>query len=258
MKLIIPALLCASLCGGCIFGFNNADHVGNGNWDSDLRTLEPFDSLLAASFVDVHYSAGDSHQAYVECDRNLLDVIETNVQADVLVIENNGSVWTNLHCMVQVTAPVLKEVTVTGSGNIDGDGFAGIESVVSSGSGNLYLPGARSPGVTMSVYSEGSGNLDMHGIDANVVHIDQSGSGDIALQGAASRLEVNTTSSGNLSAEDLWVSDAEVTCSGSGNVTLHASGSVDATVEGSGNIAIYGNPASITQSSAGSGNISVK
>ena len=66
---------------------------------------------------------------------------------------------------------------------------------------------------------------------------------------------MNIEGSGDVNARGLKANDAEVSTAGSGNVTLTATKSLDASIEGSGDIVFSGNPSSVRRNVSGSGEV---
>lgn len=83
------------------------------------------------------------------------------------------------------------------------------------------------------------------------------GSGDVLLEKtrlATGRLDITIEGSGDIAAADLAVVDAEVTIRGSGSVTLQASRTIDVDIAGSGDVRCRGD-ARITVRDTGSGRL---
>ena len=81
-----------------------------------------------------------------------------------------------------------------------------------------------------------------------------SGSGNYDLKGKVKSQTITISGVGNYTAGDLESSQAEVTVSGSGNVTLWVSEKLDIRVAGFGNVNYYGQP-SVAQSITGGGGV---
>jgi hypothetical protein len=81
-----------------------------------------------------------------------------------------------------------------------------------------------------------------------------SGSGNFDLAGQVDTQDITITGAGNYRASDLQSKEAQVAISGSGDVTVWATDSLDARITGFGNIRYYGNP-SVSQSITGGGTV---
>jgi len=104
---------------------------------------------------------------------------------------------------------------------------------------------------------EGSGELELSGIDQDALTVEITGSGDVTAYGRARQLAVTVEGSGDADLDELRVEDATVRVSGSGDASVNATGAATAAVEGSGDVAFSGRPASLTQTVDGSGDVTV-
>jgi hypothetical protein len=101
----------------------------------------------------------------------------------------------------------------------------------------------------------GSGDLRVK-LKANNVSAALAGSGDINLEGTTQNLTTTVAGSGDLRASKLIAEYVKVEVAGSGDATVNASKSLDASVAGSGDIRYVGNPATRNVNIVGSGSIS--
>lgn len=212
------AVIALALMTACSITFDAPNIVaGSGRQASETRTVRPFSAIDLSGSADVAVSFGETQSVVVETDDNLLELVETVVQGDTLVIRNksNTSTATLLGVRVTIVMPALEEVTVSGSGSV---AIAGLEGERVS----FHLPG----------------------------------SGLITAYGTVKNIEATLNGSGNIQCGDLEAEVAEVHLSGSGNVTVYASEHLTAEIGGSGNVLYRGDPAEVDQSVTGSGNIS--
>jgi hypothetical protein len=121
-----------------------------------------------------------------------------------------------------------------------GDGDPGVEASV-----------PRLTGVDAS----GSGDVTADGIEADAFEVRSDGSADIALQGAAGRLDVDMDGSGDAELGDLTARVAKVAVGGSGDADVRADDRLDVSVDGSGDVEYHGEP-SLTKHLDGSGDLS--
>jgi hypothetical protein len=82
------------------------------------------------------------------------------------------------------------------------------------------------------------------------------GNGVLRVSGTVDRLDATLEGSGDIQLENLIVRDATAKVSGTGRLQVHATGTLDASVSGTGVILYSGNPSKVTQSVTGSGAIS--
>jgi hypothetical protein len=102
----------------------------------------------------------------------------------------------------------------------------------------------------------GSGSTRFDGLTAHEVCVELSGSGDIEASGKTDRLDVSIPGSGNVRLDHLVARDAYIDISGAGDVRVWAVDSLVADISGSGNIAYGGNPHQVRKDVSGSGEVS--
>lgn len=221
----------------CRFGPLNIKK-GNG-MDGSIKTeVGSFSGVTLSGSVDVILKQGPAEAVKVTGDENLLQYVRLKVEGNTLRVymESGISYRTTLPLRVYITNPEFKNISVSGSGELKGDGTIKSDSRISiaiSGSGNL--------------------NLDL---DAPDVECKVSGSGNANLKGMSKNLAVNITGSGTLEAVDLRAENTRVEVSGSGDASVFASVELFARVSGSGDIKYSGTPAKVDQKTSGSGSIS--
>lgn len=102
---------------------------------------------------------------------------------------------------------------------------------------------------------DGSGDVTIKGVNGGELAVQIVGSGDIAIAGKGPRLTAIIEGSGDVDARELQVGTAQVRIDGSGDVHVRASESLDAVVNGSGDVVYRGKPGSVRQQINGSGSV---
>ncbi len=103
--------------------------------------------------------------------------------------------------------------------------------------------------------SSGSASITATGLAGTPLAVELEGSGDLALHGSTSDLQLTTSGSADVEAGELVADRATVRVAGSGDVRVHAATVLDASVAGSGDIVYTGAPATVTTAVLGSGDI---
>lgn len=225
-------LVSASAFADGWFDHNRAKR-GSGDVIEEVRELESFDRISLKCSADVYIKRGETQRVAVLCDDNLLDNVLTQVRGDRLVIDIKGSIWTREGIELEIIAPSLTRIDVSGSGNVI------VEDVKEK---------------QFEIRVSGSGDIDVEG-ELGVVEISVSGSGDIDLDGTAEEIAVRISGSGDVDARSLRTRIADVRIVGSGDVAVYASELFDGTISGSGDIYVYGDPPDTYENSRGSGDI---
>lgn len=202
----------------------------------------------------VYLTKGDGQSIRIDAQQNILDNIETYVNNEVITIKFDKNVGRHEDIYIYITLAHLKQLTISGSGNISSDNEFTTENklVISiSGSGNIDVVD-DAPEVEMNI--SGSGDIKL-GTFTQKLSSNISGSGDILLSGESTGSAYYTTSgSGDVNAFEFESKNCSVTTAGSGTAKVFAIETLDVKIAGSGDVYYKGHP-SINVNIAGSGNI---
>lgn len=201
--------------------------------------------------LSVRYGAAPSLE--VRGEARLLDNVDVSADGEVLHIGIRGMVLGHRRPLaVELVLPSLASVTTDGSGDSTVNGFSGERiDVRMQGSGSLRFNGRfRQVDAALS----GSGELDLNA-GSGIERFDAvlTGSGHMTIVGGTRELHASASGSGELDARHLRADKVEVSQTGSGQSTVHARESVAASISGSGDIEVGGNPAERSVSRSGSG-----
>ena len=94
------------------------------------------------------------------------------------------------------------------------------------------------------------------GVAANTFTARLPGTGTLVASGRATRIDASVSGDGAIRLESLLATDATVTVGGTGSVMIHVTGSLNATVSGTGSIIYTGHPESVTKTITGTGSVS--
>ncbi|SFQ83207.1 head GIN domain-containing protein [Hymenobacter arizonensis] len=232
--LALPAVLLAPACSndGDIFG---PSLRGTGPTQSEVRTLSTFERLELKIDAEVIVSQGSPQQVRVEAQRNILDVLETEMNGDKLEVEY-GRVNVRGHdpIRIYITVPTLRELEVSGSGK--------------ASSATPFTA------TNFQASVSGSGELNLNFAQVDALRTTVSGSGEAKMSGNAPSHNVNISGSGRVSAYDLTTLDTYVGISGSGRSYVRAARTLNADITGSGSVYYKGNP-TVSSRIAGSGRV---
>ncbi len=132
--------------------------------------------------------------------------------------------------------------------------------LVVSDRGNFTSRSPMSVAVTVpslqSATLSGTGQLVLTDVAADTFTARLPGTGNMIASGRAGRVDASISGDGSLTLESLLATDAVATVRGTGSVTIHVTGSLDATVSGTGSVVYAGHPKKISQSVTGTGSVS--
>jgi hypothetical protein len=194
---------------------------------TEVRELSQFHSVDLRSLGRVVLASGPEQKVEVEAEEDLQSRVRTEVQGGVLVVGLRWWLGALLRVpelrevVVRVTAPDLREVRLSGAGQVR------TEAPLQVGDLELRLSGA------------GHVALELAGrrVEARL-----SGAGAVELSGTAEELEIRLSGAGAVQAEHLAARRVRVRTSGAGECRVQASETLDAEVSGAGSVRYRGNP----------------
>ena len=199
--------------------------VGDGPTVTETRAVANFTSVSSSISADVFYKQDPVFKVEITAQQNILNVIETNLVNNELVIKIRNGVRVRSHenIVVNISSPSVNGLKISGSGN-----FMVPDSIVTD---NLNL--------TLS----GSGNIKLHKLLASAVDANISGSGNIAIaNGVVTTEKLRISGSGDIDVSNVAATYVTTATSGSGKTDVNASESLDVTISGSGSVFYTGNP----------------
>ena len=231
--IIVPlmATACASLPAASLNVIR-----GSGKVVSENRDVKDFQLISLGGSGDLIITQGDSEALKIEAEDNLLPLIESEVRGGTLYLgfkPNTGS--------VSPTQPIKYYLNVKNINGID-----------LSGSGSVQADTLKAGSISFTC--SGSGNIAVKTLTADALNYNLSGSGSTSLGGIVGQQSVQISGSGSYLAADLDSQQATVILTGSGNMTIWATDSLNITISGSGSVNYYGKPI-LNQNISGSGKI---
>ncbi|MCE5246035.1 MAG: head GIN domain-containing protein [Candidatus Polarisedimenticolia bacterium] len=244
------------LAAGCSFGaFAGLTGLrGSGRKGTESRAVGSFTKIELRGSVDAEVKVGASGPLVVEGDDNLLSNVTAEVRGDTLVVSTKEQYTTSrVGLKVRVSTPRLEGLSIEGSADAVVEDLKGERFKASiAGSGDMSIHGGAD---VFEIAIAGSGDVNASDVTARKVSVHIDGSGDVRLVGSAEELAFRTNGSGDINAGDFKVKRAKVELNGSGDATINASEAVEAALNGSGDIFLFGQPPQVKTSGHGSGDI---
>ena len=209
-------------------------------YGQDRRNVDVsgFEGIALGGSGTVYVQQGSSFKVEFEGSDELFEEMKFEVRGRTLNIGRKNSSWwrsgSRGSYRVYITMPKLSGLTVSGSGEVEGQGAF------------------RTDDLDLTV--SGSGEIKLN-TSSSDVEITISGSGEVELEGSANSIDARISGSGNVDGKDFIVKSAQASISGSGNMYIHATESIESRISGSGSIYYKGEPAKLNNNSSGSGKI---
>ncbi|WP_338762124.1 DUF2807 domain-containing protein [Bernardetia sp. ABR2-2B] len=248
---------------------------GQGEVITQSRIVSSFEAIESKGSFTVNIfqdSSIKTQSVSISAQENIIDLIQTNIVGNSLIIDNDECYNTNEEVIIEVRTPVLSQIVLSGSGNIILQDIARISNAenienlefILNGSGNIRTT-PNNPVITTgncTAKLKGSGDIELDLEVANKVTAILEGSGTILFRGTAAENALNVSGSGNIQAFLLPVLTSTAEIVGSGIIELTATDDVNtpsqatlnAQVSGSGIVRVKGN-AGVQWNVSGSGKI---
>nr|WP_297307067.1 head GIN domain-containing protein [uncultured Flavobacterium sp.] len=227
-----------ALCTISISAFAQKIIEGNGNVITENRKTETYDQITLIGSPDVELIQGKEGNLQIQAESNLIPFIETKVENNKLTIKFKDGKSYKTKKGIKVIVPIedVSKIALRGSGDIYGDHLFTDEN--------------------LNISVEGSGDISLN-INNQNLNAEVMGSGDIKLKGKTNRFNAQVKGSGDIKAKNLNAVSSNLNVNGSGDIESSTSTNVSATVKGSGDIKVYGNPSNVQKDVKGSGDIQI-
>jgi hypothetical protein len=179
---------------------------GNGKIVTRDYDVNKFDELLCALPAKLNFSVSEEYKCLVRLDENLLDYLEIKVKRGKLMIDKSPkSNYVSLgatNFVVDVTAPSLDEINLSGNCNLDILSPLKVKKleVNLAGSGNVVFK-EETVVDNLELSVAGSGDIIIEKGSILVLEADIAGSGNVVMHSDVEYLDANVMGSGNITAK---------------------------------------------------------
>ncbi len=199
---------------------------GTGDIFTESRAVADFTQVRSDISGDVYINQGYRFEVTVEAAEDLLPLIETNLDGNLLTIRYKQHIVLKptQSIKVRITMPVIHGVIQKGSGKIDCDDFVQVEH-------DLYVD------------MNGSGNVNVNKLVGRIANTNIAGSGNVTISsGSVANSQIQINGSGSVNQFDVVSDNADINVAGSGNVRLNVTNYMKVVITGSGDVHYSGSP----------------
>lgn len=244
----------AALLSACNIG--SMAVKGSGKIITEQRTVSGYSAVDLSNAGKLIIEQNGNEALSIEGDDNLIPLIETTVKDGVLTIkvQNQKSIQPSQQIIYRLSVKTLNAVAISGAFEIESQALQAESFTLDlSGSqqlnwGDLLVTGE------VKIKSSGSTQLTIKNLQAKGLQVDATGNGTFTLAGQVESQRVDSSGDNTYEAADLKSAVAVVVISGSANVSIAASQTLDIDSSGSGDIT-YSGDAKVTRNVSGSGSI---
>ena len=205
----------------------------------EMRSVESFDRIRNKGSFEVYVNVGSEQSVKVTADSEIIGEIETEVRGSTLHIRMDDDFeWRRYRNIEKLRV----DITVPS-----------LESVRVDGSGDFEVHGIDAE--TFSANVNGSGDIELISAKTQRLNIDVKGSGDVEASGTCTDIDVEVKGSGDVEARDMACASGDIGIMGSGDVSVTLNESVDVGIMGSGDVVVYGKPDKVSTRAMGSGDV---
>ena len=216
---------------------DGTDNVnGNGNIQSQNRAVSSFDKMEAEGVFNLFISQDEKESVNVETDENLLPLIITSAENNVLLIKlrENASIGKMNKINIYVHCSHLSKISTSGVGKLQ------CQNQLTFPTLDLDLKGV---GVT---------NLNLKGEQLNIY---SEIIGALILSGSMKEVHINHSGIGIIQAFELKTEKLSLDADGIGAAEVYASGELNINSKGLGAVRYKGNPQSTNIKNEGIGKV---
>ncbi len=231
-RFLMPVLgIFSVLCTSCI-GFGPSIK-GNGKVVEENRQMGSFDGIRVSRGMDVYISQDSVQKVVVEADENLMDVIQTRVEDNNLVITVTENIRDAKAKKVHITVKNLNEISAMAGSNVFTEETLRFDNVKLS--------------------SMAGSNLKLDLVTKSLLARAAAGS-NILLRGLSKNAECKAMAGSNIRAQDFKVYKGTARANSGSNIWMTVDNEIDANASSGGNVYYFGNPATTNVKNSSGGN----
>ncbi len=208
--------------------------IGSGTIVSESRIVPDFTGVVIAGEGSVVLVQADQPSVTLRTDDNLASLVTTDVRDGLLFIdraEGVSDIDATDGVRLQIAAPEIRQVGITGAGSITMDGLV---------TGQL------------SILMNGAGSIELTGIDATRLVVDGAGAGLMTVTGVVETQEIFVSGTVGYQAGDLESTSATVETNSVSDVVVWVTNDLNFLVRGIGDFGYFGSP-TVTSEVTGAG-----
>jgi len=230
ITVLLLILITATSCMFDGFGIQ-----GNGNVVTEDRNISSdFTAIKVSQGIQVYLTQGTDVDVSVEADENIMDLLVTEVEGDVLKIYFDKNV-NRATKNVYLTVVNINSIKTSSGAHVKGKNTI------------------KTTSITLKS-SSGSGlNLDLI---ADNVDCDTSSGANMKLSGTTQTFDGDASSGSHIKANDLKSEISKSDVSSGASIRVYASEKITASASSGGSIDFYGNPKTVSKSKSSGGSIS--
>jgi len=170
--LILLVLLLPLVATGCHHAMFT-EIKGNGKRELQKRQVAPFTSISTNGAFTIEVTCKKDSSLEIEGDENVLGFVKTEVNSNILRVENSQSYSVSEPILVRISVPNLEGLSVNGAGHINVKGMDNDKfEIDSNGAPTITVAGKTK---MVDVSASGAGKVDAQNLHATRAVVDARG-----------------------------------------------------------------------------------
>ncbi len=208
--------------------------TGSGKVVNQTKSVSGVNQVSLDGIGTLIIQQGAQDSLTIEAEDNIIPHIQNNVNGNKLEIKYDTNTPTPTKTVkYYLTLKDLNTISLSGAGKVESTGL-------------------KTSSLTLSINGAGEGN--MTGLDLSKLTVNISGAGKLIMAGKATEQTITISGAGEYFARELQSNIATITINGAGKGTLNVSGTLNAIINGGGEINYLGNP-QLNQQINGAGSV---
>lgn len=207
---------------------------GNGRMQEVIKNLDKVEGIVVNCTAEVFIVQNQEQQAKIQIDSNLIDALDIKIEKKTLYINAKEEICPN-RMKVYFPFQNLTKIELNKGGRVSANEPIKLDE--------------------LSIKVNTTGQVVMSSIDIQKINTKIEGSGLIEFKGKAKECSAVVEGSGNITLSGLQTTESYAKIKGSGNIRIAATESLEAIIEGSGNIYYRGEPKNKKTKIEGSGKV---
>jgi len=200
--------------------------TGNHQVTKQNRAVSSFDEIEVTGGFEIVLTQSDKESLNIEADNNLLELIETKVNNNVLYISTKNDVEINHYKKMTINLSVKSLRKMRVSGAIDLSTTNQLKTDL------------------LKINISGAANINVD-IATKILDVDVSGAGNINFQGQSTDVRMDLSGAGKVSSLKLVADNFIIDVSGVGAAKVYAKEKLNVNISGIGSVSYAGNPKKI-------------
>lgn len=218
---IVAAIVALTSCNFVSYNGKAQTYKPSGEIETRSMDLKDFQKITVKGHADVTFVQADSFAVDVTTHTDAFEYLDYYVEDNTLFLKiKDNTQLRSSKLAVNVQAPVLAAVKVTGAADVDVKEYSSTQKmdVEVNGAGDLDFANIQVPALTVVV--NGAGDVNVKDMDVADFSLTVNGAGDAVLTGKTVNASVEVNGAGDINARGLKYENIYKSKKGAGSIKI--------------------------------------